>query len=78
MNKLEEHWVTSESISLVNLSGLALPLFHTQLLIVISGSYRAQAYAKAFPNKVGNFVLDAVVPQGLVRDSFLVLFARLI
>jgi hypothetical protein len=41
-----------------------------------SGSFRAQQYAATFPERVGLFVLDAIVPHGLVRSleaSFLTL-----
>lgn len=36
------------------------------MLTLISGSYRAAQYAATYPHRVGNFVLDAVAPYGLV------------
>jgi hypothetical protein len=32
----------------------------------VSGSYRGQQYAAKYPCRIGNFVLDAVTPAGLV------------
>ena len=43
------------------------------LMCGCSGSYRAAQYATTFPEHVGHFVLDAVVPRGLVsRTDFIV------
>lgn len=47
---------------------LSLSLF--LILTRASGSYRAQHYAVKYPKHVGNFVLDAVVPPGMVRQTY--------
>lgn len=40
-----------------------------ELLILDSGSFRAQQYANDHPKRVGLFVLDAVIPHGRVGLS---------
>lgn len=40
------------------------------LLILTSGSYRAQHYAAKYPDHVGNFVIDAVTAPGMVSGLF--------
>jgi pimeloyl-ACP methyl ester carboxylesterase len=39
---------------------------HTNLHV--SGSFRAAQYAATYPDRVGNFVLDAVTPHGRVSN----------
>lgn len=39
-----------------------------RILTFISGSYRAQHYAAKYPDRAGNFVVDAVTAPGMVSN----------
>lgn len=38
-------------------------------LFEFSGTFRAAKYASMYPNRVGRFVFDAVVPHGRVNTA---------
>lgn len=57
-----------EFLGIVIVSSLA-SLVATLNLIIASGTYGATGYAHKYPQYVGNFVLDAVEPRGLVSSN---------
>jgi pimeloyl-ACP methyl ester carboxylesterase len=34
----------------------------------VSGTFRAAQYTATYPDRVGNFVLDSIIPHGMVSN----------